>query len=57
MRDKEKQSTFLAGRGDATQTLVRAGRSPGWRDELSPAAQRLISDELGDLLVQAGYPR
>lgn len=56
MRGKEQASTFLAGRGDAGEPLVRAGRSRGWREELSTTARLQIEQEMGQLLVRAGYP-
>ena len=55
MREKEQQSTFLAGRGDPSETLVRAGAAPGWRKEMSPAAQAFIDDDMGELVIRAGY--
>ncbi|MDQ1428378.1 MAG: hypothetical protein QOK39_1854 [Acidimicrobiaceae bacterium] len=55
MRDKEQQSTFLAGKGDVTNSVVRAGRARGWQDELSVPARKMFEDEFGEILTRAGY--
>lgn len=55
MRDKEQQSTFLAGKGDVTNSVVRAGRSTGWREELSIPVKKMFEAEFGDILSRAGY--
>lgn len=55
MRDKERRSSFLDGRGDPSRPLVREGRAGSWRNHLSQESAEQFWDVAGATLSAVGY--
>jgi hypothetical protein len=55
MRGKEETRSRIRVKDDPTTRFVRSGKTSGWRDELSPASQRLVTDSFRSTIEELGY--